>query len=1264
MAGDLDEAFAEFRRKRGIEPQMGAPTPPAPGFFASLFGGEEVKPAPVAEHPLAGAYDAYRAARGQALDGAVAGDVFKDWAGGTFQRSLDGDTIDLSTGKRRTPTRLAGIDAPESSQGAWGPAAQAYLDELVGEAPDGKIRVGSRTRDKRGRDVVMAYAGDKNLSVEMVRGGHARVYEDYLGGLSKEVRQQLVEAQAEAQGARRGMWEQEGGVDPAAFRQSGAFDARAGHDQREPLDPTTTTMAQAHREFLAARGMVPAEGGGAGAGGAQGYRPGELYQAPEGFLDRALAGLDYLGNVSRSAQLGGVRAIERAVREGRDKGEGIVEAVKGLWKAGGQAATLDRHTSATQLKDEATRALGLGKLRAGADDGRFQAGDLVDFGADLAIDIVTDPLTWVTEGVGAVAKGGTVLAKLLPAVHLGAVESRIGMATAEAARYQALKRGAAAGIGASVGMGASDPDASMGEKLVAAAGGAAAGYFHEPALAAVGRGAKASFDSVSDWYAAWTRGESFKDFSEARKLALGAYEKVRDVAEWIRQGRYRALEELKLADGTPDYAARIRASDVMKDLKTEFVERRNRAIAQLDFGDLKGDELAHRKRTFGKLEEDRVLANKIDRVTTEAIEKEYLPAVLKKEEQRIADAVVAWGKHNEAVVKKLNRDAFGLGDGLPHSDTGRGIFGVKWHIDDVYDKKNFEEAQAALGRFQIHAARSGERSLAADKLAMLEYQKKTGKVAIQSAGEQKLYDSIHSDALDKTYAVYTENFGKKFLDDAQRSASGMMFEYSRVAAKQPIMKGLETVLGGYDKLTNFIKANMLYFSSTWIKNNYFDNLAKSWVENGLVGVVDSASFGLTRKGVTADVKALYDNKLNRAYKAADLQDALARGVLDNPMFKSLDDKALRGFLYSPDQLKEAMAKGSSTLQRVGDFLVNKNPWVRFVASTGSHMEGTARMMTYIRIKEAVEKSPVFKGATPEQLAVAKDMAASVVKKTFFDYGDVTAFEKAVFSRLVPFYSFYSKNLPYWIKAAADPARVGRVAAIEKVRHGIGKDPSYSDKQGMPQYLAESAPRRLGYDGKGNKIYGIVPGTSLHDAIKMLDVRPGGLAASAIDKGSPILKGAAEAISGHDFFAGGSFLPSQIAKDEAAQRGVTAQEWKEGKKFLYSRGFKHFAIKKLAEKMGMDEGGLAQLVLGVRGVKVDERGNPFTTADSDVYIDKLWSTLWPKGALDQAAGSIGKVAAGKETLVEAIVNRALPMQNVKVSPAMERMIRNRKQGGAQ
>jgi endonuclease YncB( thermonuclease family) len=108
----------------------------------------------------------------------------------------DGDSLIVRVGDAQREVRIAEIDTPERGQ-PWSKRASRALAALV----EGRtLRVVVVDRDRYGRDVAQLWAGESCIGCELVRGGHAWAYREYLRD------PQLLRLEAEARAARRGLW--------------------------------------------------------------------------------------------------------------------------------------------------------------------------------------------------------------------------------------------------------------------------------------------------------------------------------------------------------------------------------------------------------------------------------------------------------------------------------------------------------------------------------------------------------------------------------------------------------------------------------------------------------------------------------------------------------------------------------------------------------------------------------------------------------------------------------------------------------------------------------------------------------------------------------------------------------------------------------------------------------------------------------------------------------------------------------------------------
>lgn len=121
----------------------------------------------------------------------------------------DGDTLTVLVAQQAVKVRLVEIDAPEQAQ-AFGKKAKHVLADLV----FGKdVQVEVRGDDKYGRTLGRVLVQRLDANAEMVRQGYAWVYRKYSRNPA------LLELEAKAREAKRGLWSERNPVPPWEWRQ-------------------------------------------------------------------------------------------------------------------------------------------------------------------------------------------------------------------------------------------------------------------------------------------------------------------------------------------------------------------------------------------------------------------------------------------------------------------------------------------------------------------------------------------------------------------------------------------------------------------------------------------------------------------------------------------------------------------------------------------------------------------------------------------------------------------------------------------------------------------------------------------------------------------------------------------------------------------------------------------------------------------------------------------------------------------------------------
>lgn len=123
---------------------------------------------------------------------------------------LDGDTIDVLVNNRPVRIRFAQIDAPERKQ-AFGTRSRQALAAMVARQV---VTVAEDGPDRYGRTLGTVFVDGVNVNAAMVQQGMAWAYRQYVTDRS------LIQLEAEARAARRGLWVDPAPVEPWLFRRN------------------------------------------------------------------------------------------------------------------------------------------------------------------------------------------------------------------------------------------------------------------------------------------------------------------------------------------------------------------------------------------------------------------------------------------------------------------------------------------------------------------------------------------------------------------------------------------------------------------------------------------------------------------------------------------------------------------------------------------------------------------------------------------------------------------------------------------------------------------------------------------------------------------------------------------------------------------------------------------------------------------------------------------------------------------------------------
>jgi len=132
---------------------------------------------------------------------------------GRVTNVTDGDTFDIERGQtgEEVTIRLYGIDTPESDQPHGEKATQALENLIGGEMVEiEKVEIGHY-----GRTIALAYEGGRPINEELVRLGHAWVYDRYC---DRAVCRGWDRMESRARKKERGLWASQDPVPPWEWR--------------------------------------------------------------------------------------------------------------------------------------------------------------------------------------------------------------------------------------------------------------------------------------------------------------------------------------------------------------------------------------------------------------------------------------------------------------------------------------------------------------------------------------------------------------------------------------------------------------------------------------------------------------------------------------------------------------------------------------------------------------------------------------------------------------------------------------------------------------------------------------------------------------------------------------------------------------------------------------------------------------------------------------------------------------------------------------
>jgi len=233
--------------------------------------------------------------------------------------------------------------------------------------------------------------------------------------------------------------------------------------------------------------------------------------------------------------------------------------------------------------------------------------------------------------------------------------------------------------------------------------------------------------------------------------------------------------------------------------------------------------------------------------------------------------------------------------------------------------------------------------------------------------------------------------------------------------KIQILKDNHAMLVLWDKVLHLIKLNQTTVIPAFHARNKLSNTFNNWLLIGKdavdpeLQIASAKTMYYMRKSNADAIKDLTIDINGTQTLWSDLYHlAMQYGVLDNTFFlQDLGTGFSRGLLgkyinpkYDPTDAKNFV-------------------WYKKGAEIGSGIEGQDKLLNFVAC--------LRNGKTPEE-------AAESSIKALFDYSDITAFERNVMRRIIPYYTWLRKNAPYQLEMMLEDPK--KFYYISKIMHGV------------------------------------------------------------------------------------------------------------------------------------------------------------------------------------------------------------------------------------
>ena len=339
--------------------------------------------------------------------------------------------------------------------------------------------------------------------------------------------------------------------------------------------------------------------------------------------------------------------------------------------------------------------------------------------------------------------------------------------------------------------------------------------------------------------------------------------------------------------------------------------------------------------------------------------------------------------------------------------------------------------------------------------------------------------------------------------------------------RNPVKAG--KIIRTFDTIQNWWKKYSLGTRPAWHTRNAFGNFWNAYLIGGLTNPAKYGQAAAIQKSMQVGkgkVVGQTDLILGKVTGRSVDKDFIVPGT--GLSREELFNEAVKRGVYESglygQELGEAALRQSNIPGHTQWSGINK------AFAAGKAVENNARLALFIDGIEKGIKQAAKKGGKVDSEAIL-DAASLNVRRSLFDYSDLSHFEKTVLKRSIPFYTWTRKNLPAQLRAIAEhPDRANKMnILITAMQKDVGK----IDSTDVDQWIKEQFPIFLsGKDSEDTYTFFTAMSYLPTAELNRLFQDPKGLATMFGQMGTPLLKVPLELVMNYDTFRSKKIDPSQ------------------------------------------------------------------------------------------------------------------------------------------